>query len=75
LSRGTTAGKPAASHAIPNDTIASAFQAAVREDTGETSRMIANDVLPLYASLFTNATAQMAVPKNVTVTLVRWPYT
>ena len=33
------------------------------------------NVLQLYASLFGNAPAGKKVPKNVTVTLVRWPYT
>jgi hypothetical protein len=32
-------------------------------------------VLPLYASLFANTPAGKKIPKNVTVTLVRWPYT
>jgi hypothetical protein len=57
------------------DSITSTFEAAAREDGGETSRIITTAVLPLYASLFASGPAQKTVPKNVKVTLVRWPYT
>jgi hypothetical protein len=60
---------------VPSDSIASVFQTAAREDGGETSRMILGDVLPLYASLFATVPGEPKTPKNVTVTLVRWPYT
>ena len=73
-------GAPPAKAAIAprttrSDSIASMFAEAAREDAGDTSRIITNDVLPLYASLFTNRPAPKKLPKNVTVTLVRWPYT
>ncbi|HEX7420242.1 MAG TPA: hypothetical protein VF505_10175 [Thermoanaerobaculia bacterium] len=57
------------------DSIAAMFEAAAREDGGDTARIITNSVLPLYRSLFANVPIQKKLPKNVTVTLVRWPYT
>jgi len=51
--------------AVRSDSIAAMWQA---EEGGR-------DVLPLYASLFAAAPAQAKIAKNVTVTLVRWPYT
>lgn len=63
------------SRAIRSDSIASMFAAAAREDAGDTSRIITNEVQPLYASLFASTPAMKKLPKNVTVTLVRWPYT
>ncbi len=73
--RGGVSKSSSPSGAIPKDSIASMFEAAAREDGGETSRMIVSDVLPLYASLFTNVPGETKIAKNVTVTLVRWPYT
>jgi hypothetical protein len=73
--RGTPSAKVKATAAVPKDSITSVFENAAREDGGETSRMITSDVLPLYASLFVNVPGQTKVPKNVKVTLVRWPYT
>ncbi|MGZ7039922.1 MAG: hypothetical protein ACXVJO_17225, partial [Thermoanaerobaculia bacterium] len=60
-----TAAVPVAS-ATHADSITTALQAS--DTTGK-------DVVALYASLFANTTAERKVPKNVTVTLVRWPYT
>ena len=65
----------AAIRAAHADSITSMFEAAAREDGGDTSRIITTTLLPLYASLFNHAPGQKTVPKNVTVTLVRWPYT
>jgi hypothetical protein len=60
--RGTAIDAPT-SAATPHDSIAAMFANENKE------------VLPLYASLFSNAPAEKKIPKNVTVTLVRWPYT
>jgi hypothetical protein len=60
-----TAAVPVA-NAVHTDSISSALQA---------SETVPKDVIPLYASLFANTTAERNIPKNVTVTLVRWPYT
>ena len=73
--RGTPGTRANPAPVIPKDSITSVFEIAAREDGGETSRMITSDVLPLYASLFANVPGQAKVPKNVKVTLVRWPYT
>jgi hypothetical protein len=67
-----TAGASPMAH---DDSISAMFQAEAREDGGDTSRIVANDILPLYASLFASTGIEKKIPKNVTVTLVRWPYT
>jgi len=57
------------------DSIATMFESVAREDGGDTARIITNSVLPLYRSLFANVPPRKKPPTNVTVTLVRWPYT
>ena len=57
------------------DSIAAVFEAAAREDGGDTARILMNTVLPLYGSLFVNGPIEKNARKIVTVTLVRWPYT
>ena len=63
LSRRGTAISARKSAATPRDSIAAVF--------AEENKA----VLPLYASFFVGGVAEKKIPKNVTVTLVRWPYT
>ncbi len=51
------------------DSIAAMWQAMGAEEAR------ADEVLPLYASLFANVRPEKKIARDVTVTLVRWPYT
>jgi hypothetical protein len=69
-----TAPRPEAGSAVPRS-IREVFEAAAA-DSPARAVVIRNDVLPLYASLFVGRTAATGRPRpEVTVTLVRWPYT